>query len=385
MDVVGAFIGVDHFQVDQVAGHAVLVADAVAAEHVAGHARDIQGLAAAVAFHHRGDFHRSGAFVLHPAEAQAALQGHGDLGLHVGEFLLDQLGLRQRAAKLFAVEGVLARGVPAELGGTQRAPADAIAGGVEAGERAFQAAHVGEGVFFRAEHVVHDDFTGDRRTQANLAVNRRGAQALPAFFQDKAANLARVILGPDHKHIGDRAVGDPHLRAGQAVAAVDLFRAGDHRAWVGAVIRLGEAEAADVFAAGQFGQVLLLGRFVAEFVDRHHYQGGLHAHHRAVAGVDALDFAGDQAVAHVVQAAAAVFGGDGGAEQAGVAHFTEDLRVGLLMAKGFQYTRGQLVGGKLLGAVTHHAFFFGQLLVEQQRVDPVEACLGHRENLEIRQ
>ncbi|MCY1436521.1 hypothetical protein D9M71_526500 [compost metagenome] len=142
------------------------------------------------------------------------------------------------------------------------------------------------------------------------------------------------------------------------------------------MVRLGQAEAADVFAAGQLGQVLLLGGFVAELVDRHHHQGRLHAHHRAVAGVHPLDLTGDQAVAHVVQAAAAVGFRDGGAEQAGLAHLAEDRRVGLFMAEGFEDARGQLVGGELLGAVTHHALFFGELLVQQQRVDPVEACFG---------
>ncbi len=361
-------------------GHAEFVADAVAAEHVASHAGDIQRLAAAVALHDRGDFHRGGALVLHPAEAQAALQGQGDLGLHVSQLLLDQLVGSQRPAELLAVEHVLARGVPAELGGAQRAPADAVASAVQAGERPLQPAHLGKGVLFRAEHVVHDDLAGDRSAQADLAVDRRGGQPFPALLQHEAADFAGVILGPDHENIGDRAVGDPHLAAGQAIAAVDLFRPGDHRARVGAVVRLGEAEAADVFAAGQLGQVLLPGRLVAELEDRHHHQRRLHAHHRAVARIDALDLAGDQAVAHVVQPAAAVGFRNGRAEQAGLAHLAKDRRIGALMAESFQYPRRQLVGGELRGAGLHHAFFLGQLLVKQQRVDPVEACfVGHSE------
>ena len=50
-----------------------------------------------------------------------------------------------------------------------------------------------------------------------------------------------------------------------------------------------------------FGRYLLLLLLGAELVDRHHHQRGLHAHHRAVAGVDALDLARDQAVADVVE------------------------------------------------------------------------------------
>src|SRR5690606_28215482 len=51
MDVVGAFIGVHDFQVDQVAGYAELVRNTVAAQHVAGQAGDVQRLAARVTFH----------------------------------------------------------------------------------------------------------------------------------------------------------------------------------------------------------------------------------------------------------------------------------------------------------------------------------------------
>jgi hypothetical protein len=41
------------------------------------------------------------------------------------------------------------------------------------------------------------------------------------------------------------------------VAAVDLLGAGDHGAGIGAMVGLGQAEAADPFAGGELGQVLL--------------------------------------------------------------------------------------------------------------------------------
>src|SRR5690606_204901 len=62
--IVGALVGVHHFQVDQMPGDTKLVADAVAAQHVTGRAGDIQRLAAAVALHDGGDFHRRRALVL---------------------------------------------------------------------------------------------------------------------------------------------------------------------------------------------------------------------------------------------------------------------------------------------------------------------------------
>lgn len=98
--------------------------------------------------------------------------------------------------------------------------------------------------------------------------------------------------------------------------------------------------------------------------DRRRAHGALHAHHRAVAGVDALHFTRNQTVAHIVQATATVGFGNGRTEQAGFAHFAEDLRIGLLMTEGFQHAGRQLVIGELLSAVAHHALFFGQLLIE---------------------
>ena len=111
-----AFVGVDYFQVYQMAGHAKLVADAIATHHVTRQAGDVQRLAAGVALQDRGDFHAGRALVLHSAQAQTALQAQGDFGLHIGQFFLDQLVGSQWAAKLLAVQGVLAGAVPAVFG-----------------------------------------------------------------------------------------------------------------------------------------------------------------------------------------------------------------------------------------------------------------------------
>src|SRR6218665_3867319 len=62
--IMRAFVGVDHLQVHDMADHAVFVTDAVAAMHVARHAGDVQGLAAVVALHQRGDLGGGDAFVL---------------------------------------------------------------------------------------------------------------------------------------------------------------------------------------------------------------------------------------------------------------------------------------------------------------------------------
>ncbi|KAF5299039.1 hypothetical protein FQA39_LY19195 [Lamprigera yunnana] len=88
----------------------------------------------------------------------------------------------------------------------------------------------------------------------------------------KAANLAdraalRHLFGPDHEHIGDGAVGDPHLAALELVAAIDLVGAGGHAAGVGAVVGLGQAEAADELAAGHCRVLSALPLGCQKFVD----------------------------------------------------------------------------------------------------------------------
>src|SRR5262245_13099398 len=107
VDVVRALVGVDHLEVDDVADDAELIRNSVAAEHVARGARDVERLAAGIPFHDRGDLDRGRAFVLHTAKAQAALEAERDLGLHVGELLLDELVGGERAPELLAIEHVL--------------------------------------------------------------------------------------------------------------------------------------------------------------------------------------------------------------------------------------------------------------------------------------
>ena len=204
-------------------------------------------------------------------------------------------------------------------------------------------------------------------------MDRRGGESLPALLQHETADVALIVLGPDHEYVGDGAVGDPSLAAGEAIAPLDFAGAGHHGSGVGAMIGFGKAETADPLAAGKLGQVLLLGCLIAERIDRHHHQRRLHAHHRAVTGVDALDFPGDQAVADIVESASAVLLGDGGAEQASLTHLAEDRRVGLLVAEGLQHAGRKLVGGELGGTLLHHALFVAELPVEKQRVLPMES------------
>src|SRR3546814_21047641 len=77
--------------------------DAVAAVHVAGGAGDVERLAAIVALDQRDRLGGGDVLVEHPADPQRRLEAERDLGLHVGELLLDELRRRQRPAESLAV------------------------------------------------------------------------------------------------------------------------------------------------------------------------------------------------------------------------------------------------------------------------------------------
>ena len=178
-----------------------------------------------------------------------------------------------------------------------------------------------------------------------------------------AQTTARSAIGALEIHI---------LAPLSLIAAGDLLGARHHRARIGAEVRLGQAEAADQLAVGELGQILLLLRLGAVGVDRMHHQRRLHRHRRAIAGIDALHLARDQAVGDIAEARAAVFLRDGRAEQAERAHLGQELLVDLLLAPGEPHPRHQLVLREAARAVAHHALFLGQIAFEVERVLPVE-------------
>ena len=137
------------------------------------------------------------------------------------------------------------------------------------------------------------------------------------------------------------------------------------------MVGLGQAEAADDLAGREPRQVFLALLLGAVGVDRMHDQARLHRHRRAVAAIDALHFARDQAVGDVVGAGAAI-AVDGGAEQAERAQLVHDLAIELLVPVRLQHPRHQLVLGIAARGVAHHALFLGQLVLEQERVFPVK-------------
>ena len=182
----------------------------------------------------------------------------------------------------------------------------------------------------------------------------------------------RFGFRPDDEDIGDRAVGDPHLGAGQAIAGGRLFRHGLHARRVRPGIGFGQTETADQRARRQPGKVFQTLFLGAVGIDRIHHQAGLHAHHAAIAGIHPLHFPRDQAIGDVRRAKPAVLLGNGGTQQAHLAHFGKDAGIGLFLTVGGHDPGLQLLLRKSAGGIAQHAFFLGQLVFQAERVLPVK-------------
>ena len=185
----------------------------------------------------------------------------------------------------------------------------------------------------------------------------------------------RIGFGPDHEHIGNRSVGNPGLAARDAITALDLLRARDHAARIRPGIGLGQAETTNQFAACQAGQIFVLLFFRTVSIDRVHHEARLHTHHAAIAGIDFFDFSRDQSIGDIRRADPAIDFGHSRPEQAQFAHFAKDTDVSGFIAPRLDHARLQFVLGISLGCIADHAFFLGQLRVEEKRVAPIKP--GH--------
>ena len=115
---------------------------------------------------------------------------------------------------------------------------------------------------------------------------------------------------------------------------------------------------------------------VAIGVDRMHHQRRLHRIHRAVAGIDALDLARDQAIGDVARIGAAIFFRERNSDQAELTHLMEDIAIDLLLQIGLGDARRELVLRIGARGVADHALVFGELLVEHERIVPLEINRG---------
>src|ERR1019366_8899006 len=113
-----------------------------------------------------------------------------------------------RSSELFSIEDILARLMPAELGGTHRAPSNTVAGETEAAEGTRQTLRMGEQTVLAHNCSVEHDLAGDGGAQGKLALDLGSLEPSGPSLDDKATDHA-VELRPNDRDIGDRRVRDP--------------------------------------------------------------------------------------------------------------------------------------------------------------------------------
>src|SRR5581483_8594551 len=107
---------------------------------------------------------------------------------HDRQFLLHQLEAGDRLAKLHASLRVLQRRLEARARRAIRAPGDAVARLIQAGERAAQALDIGQHILSRYAAVGKMQLGSDRGAQGELLVDVAGAEAGGAALDQEAAN-----------------------------------------------------------------------------------------------------------------------------------------------------------------------------------------------------
>src|SRR5881396_985068 len=234
-----------------------------------------------------------------------------------------------RAVELLPLLGIAERGQVAGARGAERAPHDAVARLVETRERAAEALGARQQRRRRHAHVLQHQLRGDRGAERELpldVVRREAGRA--ALDQEAADGLA--VLRPYHRHVGDRAIGDPALHAREHVPAPVAPCARLHAARVRAVVGLGQAEAADRAPPRHLGEPALLLLLAPPAPDGEHRERALHRGHRAEPRVPRLELLHDEPVGDVREPRAAV-APQVRAEEAQLAHTRDQLARELLV------------------------------------------------------
>src|SRR5258705_4641469 len=371
VDIVRALVGVDGVEIHHVANDGVLVHDAGGAQDVAGQARGVERHLDIVHLGQRDLVGARPSRVLETAELETEELRLGDLVDHPHELLLDELERADGLAELDALLRVLERPVVAAHGGADDAPGDAVARLRETGQRALDTLHAGQLVLQRDAAVLEGQLRGDGGAHRELPRDVQGAVAGGALLDEVAPDLAVVALGPHHRHVGHRAVGDPELGAVEHVFLPLRHRARLHPAGVGAVVGLGEAEAADRLPGLQRREPAVLLRVGPVGIDGVHHESALPGREGAETRIAPLQLLHDEAVGHVVEAQAAV-ALEGGPEHAHLAQLGGDLHGegGVPVVLGDDGQEAQL--HPVAHAVADHPLLVAEVLLDPEVVDASE-------------
>ena len=321
-----------------------------------------------------------GAGILEAAHVEREQLRLGDFAGHPDQLFLDELmagdGL---VVELLSGFGVLQRGRVAVHGRADGAPTDAVAGLIEAHQRAFEAPCAGQQVGCGHVHVLKRQAAGRRRRAGTICRGRREAENRAGRFRRGSRALTSLPLAalapsslaqmtatsamvPEVIHIFSplRMYSPPDLRARVVMPAGIRSEAG-----------FGQSEAAELFAAGEGGEpgvFLLVG---AEGVDGIHDQRRLHADKAAQAGVAAFQLLHHQAVLDIRHAGAAV-ALEVGAEEAQLAHEGNELARKTALAEAVFDDGNDVVFDEVASGAADEEFVFAEAGVEMKEVEVLE-------------
>jgi hypothetical protein len=154
-------------------------------------------------------------------------------------------------------------------------------------------------------------------------------------------------------------VRDPHLRAVDHPVLAPALRVSLHVRGIGAAVRLRETEASDELAARHPGQIFLLLLVAAKRIDGIHAERRLHGHEAANAGIAALQFLADEAVADGVEARAPVTF-NRGAEQSERRNLRHQLFGEAMLFEALLDDRQHAIVDEACYGLLHHALVFRQ-------------------------
>src|ERR1019366_4575930 len=141
--------------------HGTLQGDSVGAQDGSCGAADLQRFADVVEFADADLFGAQAYRVLATPEVQGQQGAGGEIDGHARELALGELEPADRTAELLALARVLQCGLERAPRGAHRAPQDAVASLVQAGQRPNETADLWEHRVVWQTHPVQDQLTGD--------------------------------------------------------------------------------------------------------------------------------------------------------------------------------------------------------------------------------
>ncbi|SQE15471.1 hypothetical protein BP312_03369 [Bordetella pertussis] len=356
--------------------------------HDAGAAEDADGL---LADRHRGlagdqlDARRGGGVQRALIDAPGAVidqpAGRLDLRRHVGQLVRDGLVFAHALAGDEAVVGEAGRRVERRARHAQRIGrhADPVLA------QRFQDQRIGAFGFAQQavvgnESVVDMDQRGFGCAYAflfQLGDVEAGVGQLDDEQADRLRLECRAGARGHQQKVGEGRVGDVQLAAVQAPAALDALGAGLHGAHVGAAVRLAQAEPGH-FPAGQRGgqEARFLGRR-AGFPDRPDAEVGVGRPGRGECLRQITEFFAHNAVADLVQAAAAVGLGVAHAQQAQLAPALEYAPGKGLLFFGLEHQGGELFLAEPPHGVPYGFVFAGKGKAQAHGSAPLGCTAAH--------